>query len=101
MTDKQKGLQRPQAPVDLFTLQPEEAYGQKDENLKRNFPRKDVPPEMNPQVGQTVALHDEKGQQIPATIVDVNDENVTVDLNHPMAGKTLTFAIEVVGISET
>ena len=60
-----------------------------------------LPPEMNPEVGQTVGLHDGNGQQIPATIVAVDDEKVTVDLNHPMAGKALTFAIEVVGISET
>ncbi len=83
-----------------FTLAPEEAYGHRDESLTRDFPRKDVPPEMNPQAGQTVALHDGQGQQIPATIVDVNDEHVTVDLNHPMAGKSLTFDIEVVNISD-
>jgi len=84
-----------------FTLEPEDAYGQRDESLTRDFPRADVPPEMDPQVGQTVGLHDGQGQQIPATIVDVTDENVTVDLNHPMAGKALTFDIEVVNISET
>lgn len=84
-----------------FTLEPDEAYGQRDESLTRAFPRKEVPPEMNPQIGQTVGLHDGNGNQIPATIVDVNDEHVTVDLNHPMAGKALTFEIEVVGISET
>jgi len=83
-----------------FTLEPDDAYGQIDESLTRAFPRSDVPPEMNPQVGQTVGLHDGNGQQIPATIVAVDDENVTVDLNHPMAGKALTFAIEVVGISD-
>ena len=84
-----------------FTLAPDDAYGERDESLTRAFPRKDVPPEMSPQVGQTVALHDGQGQQIPATITDVNDEHVTVDLNHPMAGKSLTFDIEVVSISET
>ena len=84
-----------------FTLEPEDAYGQRDDSLTRDFPRADVPPEMDPQVGQTVGLHDGQGQQIPATIVDVTDENVTVDLNHPMAGKALTFDIEVVNISET
>jgi peptidylprolyl isomerase len=83
-----------------FTLEPDEAYGQIDKSLTQAFPRADVPPDMNPQVGQTVGLHDGNGNQIPATIIDVNDEKVTVDLNHPMAGKALTFDIEVVGISE-
>ncbi len=83
-----------------FTLQPGDAYGHRDEKLKQAFPRKDVPKGIEPQVGQTIGLHDGNGQQIPATIVDVNDEQVTLDLNHPMAGKALTFAIEVVGINE-
>ena len=84
-----------------FTLEPDDAYGQIDKSLTRTFPRADVPPEMNPKVGQTVGLHDGNGQQIPATIVAVDDKNVTVDLNHPMAGKALTFDIEGGGISET
>lgn len=83
-----------------FTLEPDDAYGQIDETLTQAFPRADVPPEMNPEIGQTVGLHDGNGQQIPATIIAIDDENVTVDLNHPMAGKALTFAIEVVGISD-
>lgn len=84
-----------------FTLEPEDAYGERDESLTHAFARADVPPDMDPQVGQTVGLHDEHGQQIPATIVEVTDESITVDLNHPMAGKALTFDIEVVGISES
>jgi len=83
-----------------FTLEPEEAYGHRDESLTQAFPRADVPPEMNPQVGQTVGLSSAGGQQIPAVIVAVDDQQVTVDLNHPMAGKTLTFEIEIKGISD-
>jgi peptidylprolyl isomerase len=47
-----------------------------------------------------VALATQQGQQVPAVITEVDDEKVAVDLNHPLAGKTLTFDIEVVGISE-
>jgi len=84
-----------------FTLAPEEAYGHRDESLTQKFPKADVPPEMNPQVGDTVGLSTADGQQIPAVISAVDDQHVTVDLNHPMAGKTLTFAIEIKGISDT
>jgi peptidylprolyl isomerase len=52
-------------------------------------------------VGQVVALTSPEGQQVPAQIIEVNAENVVVDLNHPLAGETLTFDIEVVGISST
>ena len=84
-----------------FTLEPEEAYGHRDESLTQAFPKADVPPEMNPQVGQTVGLSTADGQQVPAVIMAVDDLHVTVDLNHPMAGKTLTFEIEIKGISDT
>jgi peptidylprolyl isomerase len=83
-----------------FTIEPEEAYGQRHEHLRQSFPRTDVPPEMDLQVGTTVNLQDPKGRQIPAQIVDLDDEKVTLDMNHPLAGETLTFEIEVVGISD-
>ena len=85
----------------VFTLDPDEAYGQKDESLTHSFPRADVPAEIKPEVGQTVALASPEGKQVPATITEVDDEKVVLDLNHPLAGETLTFDIEVVGISET
>lgn len=82
-----------------FTLSPEDAYGLHDENLVRNFPRADIPPEMDPQVGQAVTMTTQEGRQIPARITEVDDQKVTVDLNHPLAGKSLTFDIKVVGIT--
>jgi peptidylprolyl isomerase len=85
----------------VFTLDPSDAYGQKDESLTHSFPRADVPAEINPEVGQTVALSSPEGRQVPAMITAVDDEKVVVDLNHPLAGQTLTFDIEVVGISAT
>jgi peptidylprolyl isomerase len=85
----------------VFTIEPEEAYGERDESMTRDFTRKEVPPEMNPEVGMTVGLTTPEGRQVPAQVVAVDDEKVTIDMNHPMAGKSLTFDIEVVGISDT
>ncbi len=84
-----------------FTLTPEEAYGERDESRTQEFDRKDVPPEITPEVGQVVALTASTGQQIPAQIAQVTDEKITLDLNHPLAGESLTFEIEIVGISDT
>jgi peptidylprolyl isomerase len=84
-----------------FTIEPEDAYGQRDESLKRVFARAEVPPEIDLQVGQIVGIRSQEGQQIPASIVQVDDENVTADMNHPLAGEVLHFEIEVVGISST
>jgi len=83
-----------------FTLKPSEAYGDRDEELKTSIPRNQVPPSADPQVGQTVTLTSPEGQEIPGRISEVNDDAVTIDLNHPLAGKSLTFEVKVVGISE-
>jgi peptidylprolyl isomerase len=85
----------------VFTLAPEDAFGQKDESRIHSFSREDVSAEINPEVGQTVAISVQGGRQVPAIITEVDDEKVVVDLNHPLAGQTLTFDIEVVGISAT
>jgi peptidylprolyl isomerase len=84
-----------------FTVHPEDAYGQRDERLKRVFARAEVPPEMDLQVGQIVGIRSQEGQQISASIVQADDESVTADMNHPLAGEVLHFEIEVVGISST
>jgi peptidylprolyl isomerase len=82
-----------------FTLSPEEAYGLRDDCQLRSFSISEIPPEMNPEVGQTIALSAPDGRHIPATITEVTAEQVTIDLNHPLAGQSLTFEIEIVGIS--
>lgn len=84
-----------------FTLAPEDAYGQRNEDHQHSFPRAEIPAEINPEVGQTLALTSPEGQHIPARIVAVDDEKVTFDLNHPLAGQSLTFEVEVVGINDT
>ena len=85
----------------LFTLDPADAYGDRDESLQHSFDRNELPADAQPQVGDTVGLQSENGQQFPARIVQADAEKVVVDLNHPLAGKALTFDIEVVGISAT
>jgi peptidylprolyl isomerase len=84
-----------------FTVSPEDAYGERDENRNHQFSRAEIPPEISPEVGQLLALTSQEGQPIPARIIAMDEQNVTVDLNHPMAGQSLTFEVEVVGISDT
>lgn len=85
----------------VFTLEPESAYGQRDESLIRDFARADLPSEMEPKVGMMLTLQSPEGQQMPAKITHLDDEKLSVDLNHPLAGESLTFEIEVVGISDS
>lgn len=84
-----------------FTLSPEEAYGNRDDSRTYDFPRSEIPQGMEPEVGQILALTNPDGQQIPARVDRMDDETVFFDLNHPLAGESLTFAVQVLGISKT
>ena len=81
-----------------FTINANDAYGQKDERLKTKIPKDRFPEKFNPQKGMTLGLKNESGKNMPGTVVDINDDGIVVDLNHPLAGKDLTFSIKVVGI---
>ncbi len=82
-----------------FTLSPEDAYGHRDESLTRDFARSDFPGDLEPQVGMTIGLQTAEGRRMPALITHLDEEKLSVDLNHPLAGESLNFDIEVVGIS--
>jgi peptidylprolyl isomerase len=83
-----------------FTLTPAEGYGERDEKLEHSFMRSDLPDGFDPRVGQILALQHPQGAQVPAKVKYTDAEKITVDLNHPLAGETLTFQIEVVEIND-
>jgi len=80
-------------------LKPEQAYGTQNAMLLKKVPRTQLPPEPEPKVGMMLALTSPDGQQVPARISEVTKDDVTIDLNHPLAGKNLTFKIKVVDIA--
>jgi FKBP-type peptidyl-prolyl cis-trans isomerase 2 len=77
----------------------DEAYGQKDDERVVEFPRTNFPPDMEPEVGMQLNMTNGSGQVIPVMIVEVGDEVVTLDANHPLAGEDLIFDIELVDIA--
>ena len=81
-----------------FSIPPEQAYGERREELKKDIPRSALPPGQEPKAGMMLMLNTPQGQQFPAKIADVNDEKIVVDLNHPLAGKKLNFKIKVVDV---
>ena len=84
-----------------FTLAPEDAYGERNEELSHTFDRSELPQGADPKVGDVLSLSSSDGQQFPARIVEADEEKIVLDLNHPLAGQTLKFEVEVVGISDT
>ena len=82
-----------------FTIQPAEAYGNVRAELVQEVPCDKLPPKPEPEVGMMLVMRAPTGQQIPARITKVTDGKVTIDINHPLAGKELTFTVKVVGIN--
>lgn len=80
------------------TLSPEEAYGPHREDMIQQLDRDEMPDEMDARVGQQLQLRLQDGQTVPVVITDVSEEQVTIDANHPLAGKTLVFNIELINI---
>lgn len=80
------------------SIAPEDAYGEQRDDLKLEVPRDQLPPGIEPEVGQMLALQVTPDQQAVARISEVNDSEVTLDLNHPLAGQTLNFDIELMEI---
>ncbi len=80
------------------TLEPEEGYGEPREDLVVDVDRSQFPDDAEPEVGRQVQVQVGPGQNRVATITDIQDESITLDLNHPLAGKALTFDVELVGI---
>ena len=80
-------------------LLPEQAYGKHENDLMKKIPRSSLPQDREPQVGMVLGLSTPDGQQIPARIVEVTPADITIDLNHPLAGKTLNFKIRIVEVA--
>ena len=79
-------------------LPPEEAYGEARKEMIMPMQKSQIPADVVPEVGMQVMLQAESGQQVPATITEVNEDTITLDANAPLAGKTLNFDIELVEI---
>ncbi|MFB6246203.1 MAG: peptidylprolyl isomerase [Candidatus Pacearchaeota archaeon] len=83
-----------------FTVTPEQSYGEHNSELKKQFPRDQVPLQQDPQVGQVLAVNTPDGRQFPVKIDSFDENNITLDLNHPLAGQNLHFKVKVVGIEK-
>ncbi len=75
-----------------------DAYGTHRAELVVELPKEQFPEDASPKTGQQLELQQEDGQRIPVVITAVEDETVTLDANHPLAGEALTFEIELVEI---
>jgi len=79
-------------------IAPEQAYGPHNPEMTLQVPRSDLPADIQPELGMQLEASQEGGHSMVVTVVEITDESVTFDANHPLAGKALTFEIEVVDL---
>jgi peptidylprolyl isomerase len=75
-----------------------EGYGPKNEDLVVKVKRENLPDNITPEIGQTLQMSRQDGHPCSVTVTDVDEFSVTFDANHPLAGKTLLFEIELLEI---
>ncbi|MCA9320733.1 MAG: peptidylprolyl isomerase [Planctomycetes bacterium] len=81
-------------------VSPEEGYGPRYSDAIQSIPREQMPPGVEIEPGMQLAAEGPGGTPMVLHVTEVHDDTVTVDLNHPLAGETLHFAVEVVSIRD-
>jgi peptidylprolyl isomerase len=82
-----------------FQVSPEKGYGQENPKGIQQVPIDKMPSEMKPEVGMTLHATMPDGQVIPARIIEIKEDIIVLNFNHPLAGKTLKFEVEVIDVN--
>jgi len=75
-----------------------EAYGEMNPQMQQAIPREQIPADIPLEIGMRLQMQTPQGQVVPVMVAAVDEQTVTLDANHPLAGQDLTFAFEVVSI---
>jgi FKBP-type peptidyl-prolyl cis-trans isomerase SlyD len=78
-------------------VKPEDAYGPVNKDAFQEFPKEKIPPD-GLKVGAVLMAKGPQGESIPVRVHEIKDKTVVLDLNHPLAGKTLTFDVKVLDV---
>lgn len=79
----------------IFSVEPEDAFGMPNDSNVQEVPREHFDEDAEPEIGLLFYFADASGGEVPGLVISVDDENVTVDFNHPLAGRTILFDVLV------
>ena len=82
-----------------FRIEPSEAYGEYYPDLIHQVSRSKLPEEQEPKVGMVVVFLSNDNQRSEAIITEVTEDSITIDMNHPLAGRVLNFTIKIKDIT--
>lgn len=80
------------------TVSPADGFGEREGDGPRAVPRSAFPADVELDPGMEFVAEGEDGQEVTVWIIDVQNDKVVIDMNHPLAGQTLTFAVEVLSV---
>lgn len=83
-----------------FIVEPEDGYGETDEDLKRSLPINVFPDEVELTEGESYTFMTEDERILHLRVLELNEDDVFVDMNHPLAGEKLVFEIKVIQIEK-
>ncbi len=83
-----------------LTLMPGQAFGMPDPAAVNHVPRDSFPAGMAPEPGQIIGFSTPDGQEIAGAVIEVGDEEVEVDFNHPLAGREIVFEVEILSVED-
>ncbi len=81
-----------------ISIQPKEAYGEYRKDLVETVDRSEIPDDINPELGMMLQVSPKPGRPTAVTVTKLNEKTLTLDGNHPFAGKELTFELNLVSI---
>ena len=93
-----RGVAKWVANEQTVTVPAEEAYGPHDDARVQAIPRSAIPEDVAVDVGTRLQANTPDGEPVNLTVVDLDDSSVTVDANHPLAGRDLVFDLELVEV---
>jgi peptidylprolyl isomerase len=76
----------------------QEAYGEHSEQMVISVEKSNIPNEIKPEVGLQLSIQQQDGSSVPVVVTEVNENDIKLDGNHPLAGKDLIFDIELVSV---
>ena len=81
-----------------LTLMPGQAFGMRDESALQMLPRAQFPPDMTLEEGQIVGFSGDRGEEIAGAVIEIQDQQVKVDFNHPLAGREIEFEVHILEV---
>jgi FKBP-type peptidyl-prolyl cis-trans isomerase SlpA len=81
-----------------LTLMPGQAFGERDKSAIQTVPKSRFPEDIDLEPGQIIGFSGENGEEIAGAIVSVEDQDVSVDFNHPLAGREVSFDVQILSV---